>query len=175
MDLLDFSDCKLYFEDALPAAAERLIAQAAAEYGDPEAELLLLRAHLLAPENLSVLVGLYRYYFYQHRLEDALVVVERAMQLSGRHLGLPTDWNLLDETRLGSAAKNSFGLLRFYLLALKAASVVLLRLGQISASRARLSKLAGLDSHDHLGAGKLLEVVNEFQHSDEPELSLAAA
>lgn len=175
MDLLDFSDCKLYFEDALPAEAERLIAQAAAEYGDPEAELLLLRAHLLAPENLSVLVGLYRYYFYQHRLEDALVVVERAMQLSGRHLGLPPDWNLLDETRLGSAAKNSFGLLRFYLLALKAASVVLLRLGQISASRARLAKLAVLDSRDHLGAGKLLEVVNEFQQSDEPELSLAAA
>ena len=25
MDLLDFSDCKLYFEDALPAEAERLI------------------------------------------------------------------------------------------------------------------------------------------------------
>ena len=175
MDLLDFSDCKLYFEDALPAEAERLIARAAAEYGDPEAEMSLLRAHLLAPENLSVLVGLYRYYFYQHRLEDALVVAERAMQLSGRHLGLPTDWNLLDETRLGSAAKNSFGLLRFYLLALKAASVVLLRLGQISASRARLSKLAGLDSRDQLGAGKLLEVVNEFQQSDEPELSLAAA
>jgi hypothetical protein len=175
MDLLDFSDCKLYFEDALPAEAERLIAQAAAEYGDPEAEMSLLRAHLLAPENLSVLVGLYRYYFYQHRLEDALVVAERAMQLSGRHLGLPSDWNLLDETRLGSAAKNSFGLLRFYLLALKAASVVLLRLGQISASRARLTKLACLDSRDQLGAGKLLEVVNEFQQSDEPELTLAAA
>ena len=180
MDLLDFSDCKLYFEDDLPAEAERLIAQAAAEYGDPAAELSLLRAHMLAPENLSVLVGLYRYYFYQHRLADALVVAERAMQLSGRHLGLPTDWNLLDETRLGSAAANSFGLLRFYLLALKAASVVLLRLGQIADSRARLIKLASLDSRDQLGAGKLLEVVDEFQGSASdtalrPELQLVAA
>jgi hypothetical protein len=180
MDLLDFSDCKLYFEDDLPAEAERLIAQAAAEYGDPAAELSLLRAHMLAPENLSVLVGLYRYYFYQHRLADALVVAERAMQLSGRHLGLPTDWNLLDETRLGSAAANSFGLLRFYLLALKAASVVLLRLGQIADSRARLIKLASLDSRDQLGAGKLLEVVDEFQGSANdtalrPELQLVAA
>ncbi len=180
MDLLDFSDCKLYFEDDLPAEAERLIAQAAKEYGEPEAEFSLLRAHLLAPENLSVLVGLYRYYFYQHRLADALVVAERAMQLSGRHLGLPTDWNLLDETRLGSAAANSFGLLRFYLLALKAASVVLLRLGQIADSRARLIKLASLDSRDQLGAGKLLEVVDEFQGSANdtalrPELQLVAA
>ena len=180
MDLLDFSDCKLYFEDALPAEAERLIAQAASEYGEASAEFSLLRAHLLAPENLSVLVGLYRYYFYQHRLEDALVVAERAMQLSGRELGLPTDWRLLDETRLGSAATNSFGLLRFYLLALKAASVVLLRLGQISESRARLIKVAGLDSRDQLGAGKLLEVVDEFQSTAEqiapvPELQLVAA
>lgn len=185
MDLLDFSDCKLYFEDALPAEAERLIAQAASEYGEAGAELSLLRAQLIAPENLMVLVGLYRYYFYQHRLEDALVVAERAMQLSGRHLGLPTDWKLIDETRLASAAANSFGLLRFYLLALKAASVVLLRLGRIAESRARLIKLAGLDSRDQLGAAKLLEVVDEFQgagdnptflpESTVPELTLAAA
>jgi len=180
MDLLDFSDCKLYFEEALPAEAERLIAQAASEYGEAGAELSLLRAHLIAPENLMVLVGLYRYYFYQHRLEDALVVAERSMQLSGRHLGLPADWNQLDETRLGSAAANSFGLLRFYLLALKAASVVLLRLGQIPASRARLIKLAALDSRDQLGAAKLLEVVDEFQGPGDtaetlPELTLAAA
>jgi hypothetical protein len=172
MDLLDFSDCKLYFEDALPAEAERLIAQAASRVRRSGAELSLLRAHLLAPENLSVLVGLYRYYFYQHRLEDALVVAERAMQLVRPPPRPAADWNLLDENRLGSAATNSFGLLRFYLLALKAASVVLLRLGQISASRARLTKLAGLDSRDQLGAGKLLEVVNEFQQSDEPEFHL---
>jgi hypothetical protein len=81
---------------------------------------------------------------------------------------------------LGSAAANSFGLLRFYLLALKAASVVLLRLGQIAESRARLIKLASLDSRDQLGAGKLLEVVDEFQSTTEeasplPELQLVAA
>ncbi len=179
MDLLDFSECKLYFEEPLPAAAEELIAQAAREYGDPGAELALLRAHLLAPESLSVLVGIYRYYFYQHRLEDALQVAERAMQLSGRPLGLPEDWRLLDECRLGHAAECSFGLLRFYLLALKAASIVLLRLGQIGASRDRLSKLAELDSRDQLGAAKLLEVVDEFQSSEtlvpEPQLTLAAA
>lgn len=175
MDLLDFSDCKLYFEDPLPLAAERLIAQASSEYGEDTAELALLRAHLMAPDNLTVLVGLYRYYFYQHRLDDALMVAERAMQLSGRLLGLPADWRTLDETRLGSAAANSFGMLRFYLLALKAASVVLLRLGQIDASRDRLIKLAGLDCHDHLGAAKLLEVVDAFHHPEESEIQLAAA
>jgi hypothetical protein len=57
---------------------------------------------------------------------------------------------------------------------------VLLRLGQISESRARLIKVAGLDSRDQLGAGKLLEVVDEFQSTTEeasplPELQLVAA
>ena len=179
MDLLDFSDCKLYFEDALPAEAERLIARAAQDYGDPTAELALLRAHLLAPEHLTVLVSLYRYYFYQHRLDEVLVVAEHAKRISARHLGIPNDWRQIDEAQLGSAAATSFGLLRFYLLALKAESVVLLRLGRIAESRDRLTKLAALDSRDHLGAAKLLEVVDEFQSesaaAESPSITLAVA
>lgn len=179
MDLLDFSDCKLYFEEPLPQAVDSLVREASRQYGSPHAELALLRAHLQAPENLSVLVALYRYYFYQHRLEDALIVAERAMQVSGRHLGLPKDWQHLDESRLGEAASSSFGLLRFYLLALKAASVVLLRLGQIAASRARLCKISSLDSRDQMGAGRLLAVVDAFQNNgsdaDHPESHFATA
>ena len=179
MDLLDFSDCKLYFEDALPAEAERLIAQAAADYGNPVAELSLLRAHLLAPEHLTVLVSLYRYYFYQHRLDEVLTVADHAMRISARHLGIPNDWWLIDEAQLGSAAATSFGLLRFYLLALKAESIVLLRLGRIAESRERLRKLAALDSRDRLGAAKLLEVVDQFQGenlaTENASLTLVAA
>jgi hypothetical protein len=174
MDLLDFSDCKLYFEEPLPSAVEELILQASREHGQDSAELALLRAHLRVPENLTVLVGLYRYYFYQHRLDEALHVAERAMELSGQQLGLPRDWERLDETRLGTAASSSFGLLRFYLLAMKAASIVMLRLGRIADSRARLLKLATLDSLDQMGAAKLLEVVDAFQHpSEEPEFAAA--
>lgn len=171
MDLLDFSDCKLYFEDDLPAPAAELIAEAAREYGTSAAELALLRAYLLAPNNLSVLVGLYRYYFYQHRLDDALTIAERAMSIAGQQLNLPSDWRQLDEARLGAAAAISFGLLRFYLLTLKAEGVVLLRQGRIAESRERLGKLATLDSKDHLGASKLLEVVEEFQTPEAAETS----
>ena len=86
MDLLDFSDCELYFDVPMPAAAEQLLAQASAEYGDPSAETALLRAHLLAPENLTVLVGLYRYYFYQHRPGDALQVADLELDLLRRRV-----------------------------------------------------------------------------------------
>ncbi|WP_291992853.1 hypothetical protein [Candidatus Accumulibacter sp. ACC003] len=106
MDLLDFSDCTLYFEEPLPAAAEELLAQAAHEYGQASAETALLRA---------------------------------------------------------------------YLLALKAASVVLLRLGQNAASRARLRKLAALDQRDQFGAARLLAVADAFEQDQEPQLTPAAA
>ena len=170
MDLLDFSDCKLYFEDELPAAAELLIAQAAQDYGDPTAELALLRANLL-----TVLVSLYRYYFYQHRLNDVLIVADHAMRISAHHLGIPNDWRQIDEAQLGAAASTSFGLLRFYLLALKAESVVLLRLGRIDESRDRLTKLAALDTKDNLGAARFLEVVDEFQSENVAKLNLVEA
>lgn len=163
MDLLDFSDCKLHFEAALPGEAERLLDLAASQYGEPGAEVALLHARRLAPENLSVLVGLYRHYIFRQRLEDALSVAERAMQIAARHLGLPENWRLLDESALAAAAFVSFGLLRFYLLALKASSIVLLRLGELAESRARLAKLAALDARDQLGAAKLLELVDAFK------------
>ena len=173
MDLLDFTDCKLYFEEPLPAEAEGLIEAAARDYGTLAGERSLLYAHLMAPDHLSVLVGLYRYYFYQHRLEESLVVAARAMGLAAERLQLPADWRCLDEQNLAAAAALSFGLLRFYLLALKAASVVLLRLGRIDEARERLAKLAALDSRDQLGAGKLLQVVDEFRPLED-ETALAA-
>jgi tetratricopeptide (TPR) repeat protein len=167
MDLLDFCDCDLYFEAPLPERVGELIAEASDRYGEPAAETALLRAYLIAPDNLSVLVGLYRYYYYQHRLDDALQVAERAMQLSGRNLGLPDDWQCLDEGWLARAASRSFGLLRFYLMALKAGGIVLLRLGRIAESRGRLNKLSSLDSRDQLGAGKLLAVLDAFRSGED--------
>ena len=164
MDLLDFTDCKLYFEDPLPPRAVNLLSAAADAYGEPEAELCLLRAHLLAPENLTILVGLYRFYFYQHRLEDALQIAERAMHLAARHLSLPPDWRQIDEHSLAIAAACSFGLLRFYLIAMKASCVVLLRLRRIGEARQRLERLGTFDTRDQLGAARLLEVIDQFQN-----------
>lgn len=176
MDLLDFNDCELYFELPLPAEAETLLLAAAAS-DDDGAERALLTANALAPDHLTVLVGLYRFYFYRHRLDDALLVAERAMRLSGGQLGLPPDWRELDETLLGRAATLSFGLLRFHLLALKAICIVLLRLGRIAPARERLEKLVALDRHDRFSAARLLEIVDEFRHPDDApaETEMAAA
>jgi len=56
---------------------------------------------LIAPQHLTVLVALYRYYFYQHRLEDALLVAESTLAVVGRRLEFPEVWINLREANVG--------------------------------------------------------------------------
>jgi len=157
-DLLAFEDTRLYFDEPPLPGTEELLAEAAAAYGEPQAEHALLRAYFLAPRQLGVLVALYRYYYYQHRLDDALIVAERAMDAAGERLALVNDWRGLHVSAIGDAALQSIGLLRFYLLSLKASAVVLLRMGDLAGGRSRLAKVAELDPQDRLGAAALLRV-----------------
>lgn len=159
MDLMDFDQTALYFDDPASPEVEKLLAEAAARYGEEEAEARLLRAYFLAPEQLLVLVALYRYYFYQHRLEDALRVADRALALAGRRLGLPDDWRRLEPAHVGHAVLRSMGLLRFHLMVLKAAGYIHMRLERFDTGRAMLEKLVELDSHDRLGGKALLDVI----------------
>ncbi len=163
MDLMQFDQTTLYFDDPLTPEIEQLLREAGDCYGQAEAEALLLRAYFLAPEQLMVLVALYRYYFYQHRLEDALKVADRSLEVAGRRLDLPAHWQHLHPDHIGHAVLRSMGLLRFYLMVLKAAGYIHLRLGNSVAGVAMLEKLGELDDHDRLGGKALLEVVRAEQ------------
>jgi hypothetical protein len=64
MDLLDFEAQGLYFEEPDVTGVKEMIATAAENYGNGDAELSLLKAYFLAPESLNVLVALNRFYYY---------------------------------------------------------------------------------------------------------------
>lgn len=160
MDLMDFEGGSLYFEEPLPAEAEALVRRAGGLYGEGGAEPPLLEALRLAPESLTVLVGLYRFYYYQHRLEDALEVAADALAITARRLGLPADWRLLEAASLEAAPAAAVALLRFHLLSLKAQAYLLLRLGRGEEGRAILQRLVALDENNRLGAKQLLEAVD---------------
>ncbi|HLA34809.1 MAG TPA: hypothetical protein VJ001_08080 [Rhodocyclaceae bacterium] len=163
VDLLKLGSEALYFEEPCAPEVEALIAEASHHYGEDRAERCLLRAYFLAPEQLSVLVAMYRYWFYRHRLEDALVVAERALEVTARRLSLVGGWRNFGRASLGEAVVQSMGLLRFHLLALKASAVVLLRLGRLDEAHRRLSKIAEIDERDALGVSSLLEVIAACQ------------
>ena len=158
MDLMDFEGEQLYFEESLTPEVETLIQQAGDLYGDDTAEQYLNEALRLAPDSLNVLVAVYRYYYYQHRLEDALNIARLALAVTASRLGIPDDWNLLTIQNIGEAGSSAMPLVRFHLLSLKAWAYLQLRLGRPDEAKAILAKLLELDTHNRLGAKQLLEV-----------------
>jgi tetratricopeptide (TPR) repeat protein len=165
VDLHDFDAPELYFERPLAHAAQALLETASAGYGEnaAEAERCLLRAHLLEPRHLSVLVALYRFYYYQHRLGEALQVADRALDVSGTELGLHGDWRQLTVPAVAAAGARSMGLLRFHLLALKGSGLLCLRLGRRGEAVERLSAVTAFDPGDRLGARFLLLIAQGIE------------
>ncbi len=159
MDLIDCDQTTLYFDDPIAPEVEDLIVKASDCYGEAQAEFYLLRAYFLAPKQLMVLVALYRYYFYQHRLADAYIVAERTLAAASQRLGFMTDWRHIQPTEIEQIEPHAVGLLRFYLLALKASAYLHLRLGNHQVGRIQLEKLVQLDCHNQLGGQALLELV----------------
>ncbi len=171
IDLLEFDSEELYFEETIDGEARQCLDQASERYGTEQAEEALMRAYFLEPEHPMVLVALYRFYYYQHRLQDSLRVAERVLKVIGKRLEFPEDWRDLTEMRLGSGVMISMTLIRFYMLALKGAGFLELRLGDYKSALERLEKVVELDSKDRLGARALLEVAREALDKESDSLT----
>lgn len=166
MDLQEFDGQDLYFDKKMPAEVEHLILLASHTYGSTEAEEYLRKAFFLAPDNLSVLVALYRYYYYQHDYESALTVAGHALKFSGREIDFPDDWQRLTMSHIGVGAIKSMSMVRFYLISLKAAGYISLRLAKYNEAQAMLNKVVELDAADRLGAAALLAVAQRNLQND---------
>lgn len=171
MDLLKLRGEPLYFEEPLDDEPDGLIREASLRYAEGTAEPLLLRAYFLAPNHLSVLVALYRFYYYQHRLRDAQVVAERALGITAQRLGFPSDWRELSLRHLGEGVPLNMGLVRFYLMTLKAAGYLALRCGEVESGLAMLEKLTEMDAGDRLGSHVLLDVARRAQATERGRVS----
>jgi hypothetical protein len=151
----------------LPEAAGRHLRLAARSYQDARvAEAHLWRAQALAPTHAAVLIGLYRFYFYQHRLADAFNVAQTCLKKAARDNGLPLDWR---EVRPDQANFSDFAavLPRFYLFTLKAAAYLSMRLGDLANGRAMAAKLLDLDPADKIGAKVLLGILDRMGEEDD--------
>lgn len=151
----------------LPEKAEWHLWQAGLSYhADGVAEVHLKQAEALAPGHAAVLIGLYRFYFYKGRLNEALDIARRCLQKAAEENKLPSDW------RNVSASDASFGHYeeiapRFFLFTLKGYAYLQMRLGNVEEGREALMKLLDLDPSDKIGARVLLDVIKRMgQDSD---------
>ena len=166
MDLLQFEAQDLYFDQADSIEVESLISRASLEYADGDAELPLLQAYLRAPESLNVLVALNRFYYYQHRLEEALLISEKALRLICQSLDFPDQWECLEPHHIDKAPKDQLTKIRLYLFTLKSLGFLHMRLHHLSLSEAIFSKLVSVDEMDRIGAKPLLELVQKQTGTD---------
>ena len=166
MDLLDFEAQGLYFDEPDAAGVKEMIAAAAENYASGEAELPLLKAYFLAPESLNVLVALNRFYYYQHRLEDALAATLKALAVIRPLIDFPDDWRDLQAGHLSEARAELLTQVRLYLFTLKAVGFLNMRLNNLDLSQAIFEKLVGLDSKNRIGAQGLLELVIKRKGED---------
>ncbi|MGR9074331.1 MAG: hypothetical protein ACU833_14825, partial [Gammaproteobacteria bacterium] len=159
MDLLQFEARDLYFEKEDSREVRDLINFAADRYGSGDAELPLLKAYLRAPESLNVLVALNRFYYYQHRLGEALLISEKALALIRRGIDFPEDWRQLERRHIIEAPRDWLTRIRLYLFTLKSIGFLNMRMENLDLSRSIFEKLAALDDRDRIGAKGLLEIV----------------
>lgn len=159
MDLLQFEAGDLYFEQADSIEVTALIQSASESYADGAAELPLLQAYLRAPKSLNVLVALNRFYYYQHRLQEALLISQQALELIAGELAFPADWTVLHRRDLDQAPHDRLTKIRLYLFTLKSVGFLQMRLENLVLSRGIFAKLTELDQHDRIGARALLELV----------------
>jgi tetratricopeptide (TPR) repeat protein len=152
----------------LSEEAERHLRRAGLSYHrDEEALAHLQAAWQAAPGHAAVYIGLYRFYFYKNRLQEALEVARDCLKKAALDNGLPEDW------RAAKATDADFGsfeaiLPRFFLFTLKGYGYLNLRLGQLDEGRAAIEKLVELDPGDKLG-GKVLLSVLERQADGEDD------
>lgn len=156
MDLQDFESQLMYFDKPMAAEIQQLLQVASEAYAEGEAEPLLQQAFLLEPENLTVLVALYRFYYYQHRYPEALDIAQQVMAVVAPEIGFPVHWSDITFDHLANGLLASFTMVRFYLLALKGAAYLHLRQRDVELGVRMLNKVIELDSKDRLGARGLL-------------------
>jgi tetratricopeptide (TPR) repeat protein len=161
VDLLDFAGEELYFDEAMQSETEHCIEKAADHYGGKYSEQHLLRAYFLEPGHPMVLVALYRYYYYQHRYADALIVAERVLKIFAGRLGLPENWQDITEQQIEEAAKESMTEVRFYLLALKGSGYLEMRQENYQGAIERLRKIVAVDGKDRLSVSSLLQIAED--------------
>ena len=161
MDFLDFETHDLYFDEPLHQDDELLLNKAAELYPSAETESILLGLHERLPHSLIIIVALYRFYYYQHRYDDALAIATTALDVSAAMMNLRVDWERITEGHIGQGVFVSMGLIRFYMLCLKASAYLLMRLGEVEQAHARLQKIVELDPADQFGAAFLFKMAEK--------------
>ena len=141
----------------LPPAVNRLLQEAVDAYSHPHrAEAILWSAQAMYPQCLPVYFALYKFYFYQRRLQDAERAARLALRAAAWQGGFAPEWYLA--TPATTDWSDALGPQHFYLFSLKALAFICLRRNRRTDCMAILEKLAEIDPDDSVGASVIRDL-----------------
>lgn len=152
-------------DDARAEALAALEGARAARSDVAGSEEAVLRALRLAPHDLDVRTGAYKFYFYNGRLDEAAPHAEFVITKAARRLNVSTDWRLVQP---GDAAFGSLDAApRLFVQALVAWGYCMARLRRLEEGTEALAKAAELDPGGDFGARGLLNIISGSSDDDE--------
>ena len=159
MSAVAFIEERVLFSPSIPAEVNNLLqaAVAASSVNQRQAETLFIQAQALDRQCLQTYFALYKFYFFQKRLDDAERIVLAGLEESAKQGGFPNDYHqLVANLRKWNLYANEPSL--FYLYTLKALAFIKLRLGFTLDAQLVLSHIALLDPEDRSGASVIMEL-----------------
>lgn len=159
-----FQNEEIYFGDNIPAAVKNVLLEATRIYPDLEAtEVLLEKAHSMAPQQLEVYYARYKFYFYNKRLELAEQIALEGLHQAALQSGFDSDWMKLNQSSGNWLKPNDTE--RFYLYTLKALGFIFMRQARLTESETVLKKLKELDQLDTVGGSVVMDILSGLQES----------
>lgn len=150
---------RVLFSPNLPEAVNQLLQQAvAASHAEkPLAEKLFKQAQQLDPGCLQTYFALYKFYFYQGRLQEAEREVLAGLEQAAGQGGFPADFRQLAAQSTEWDMYSSETAL-FYLYTLKALAFIKLRQDLAGEAREILAAMEVLDPVDKSGASVIMQL-----------------
>ncbi|MBS4051215.1 hypothetical protein [Methylomonas rivi] len=150
---------RVLFSPNLPEAVNQLLQQAvAASHAEkPLAEKLFKQAQQLDPGCLQTYFALYKFYFYQGRLQEAEREVLAGLNQAARQGNFPADFRQL-AGQAGEWDMYASDTALFYLYTLKALAFIKLRQDLADEARAVLAAMEILDPQDKSGASVIMQL-----------------
>ena len=128
--------------DAEPEVKQLLLLASENREDASLSENYVRKALFKAGDNLSVLVGAYRFFFYQHQPTVALAIARQVLQSIAVRENLPAQWSQLKPI-LEAGQQNDN--IRLYLNTYAAISLVLAQLGEIEEAKLISQRVREID------------------------------
>ena len=144
---------------------KQLLLLASENWEDTElSEQYIREALSLAGNNLDVLVGAYRFFFYKHKPKTALLIAEKVINTIASRENLPFEWTQLQPILSDRITEPN---IRLYLNAYAAKGLILAQLGKIEEAKIISQRVKEIDDSRQFCATTVFEVITKSPDEEE--------